>query len=172
MWCVCERPVISMGMSIAWSIGLYAVHCSGHTRTSWGFQRAHQGHHVLYPAYGYSSKKYKLNIFDPYQLNSVCYLGMFSGLFVLFLVLFRQHTNDVLITATIILICMLFENEVHEACHQQDHLLRRIPFPFWTEWFAYLNYAHFIHHKHPRTNFAVVSLWVDDLFGTLSPCCH
>jgi sterol desaturase/sphingolipid hydroxylase (fatty acid hydroxylase superfamily) len=164
-----QVPVFSMSLTAIYSISLWAVHYAGHSCYEWfGFRAAHRGHHKTYTFGDYQTPAYRPNRFDPSKLNTMAYVCVFLTIFCTLYAACPRFRTDIMRSTCIMLGAMWFENEVHRACHESTHWIRRLPVQSWQRWFDTVNQHHRLHHLYPRRNMAVVNLWIDRLFGTLS----
>lgn len=145
--------------------GLYAVHRIGHTLLWRQWFEAHvNGHHLKqYPSKRFASDTYRHNQHDPYRLNTMAYVAMALLILWLFQKSFALSFSLVLYLATLTLMILNVEDQLHVWIHT-----RAPPIVAQSAWFQYLVAQHKLHHSGTmHHNYAVLSLWLDQLYGTL-----
>ncbi len=146
--------------------GLYWVHRLGHKRVWKAWFEAHVvGHHMQqYPAKQFTSgDKYRLNISDRYSLNTWAYVMMAVIILILFQALFRLSVIKLLSLQLLTVLVLFAEDTIHYWIHTQPpQSVKHMP------WFTYLHDMHHAHHSGSmKCNYAVVSLWLDWIYGSL-----
>lgn len=145
---------------------LYSVHAAGHRRNIWPrWYQAHvMGHHV----YGYPSKQflrpsYRDHTEDPYMINPLLYVtcALLTSFAFFAAVPGLWHQPKAQSALMILaLVGATLEDRLHERIHAfvtQPGTLAR-----------YIQVCHWVHHSGDhRSNYAVLALFFDRLFGTL-----
>lgn len=148
--------------------GLYWVHRTGHTLLWRPWFEAHVlGHHIKqYPSKDFASKEdegYRHNQHDPYRLNTNAYMAVAFLILFLFQCCFALRDRELCYLVALTFFMLYVEDHLHVWVHTRA--------PAWIadkEWFRYIVVQHHAHHTGKmQENYAVLSLWLDFLFGTL-----
>lgn len=159
-WYIVPVFMLVMGSSLYW------VHRLGHTLfLSIWFQAHVTGHHIQqYPGQNFSSTVYRRNTLDKYQLNTAIYIATAFMVLVIFPIVFRLSAVGALYLAILTACVLVAEDQLHYYIHT-------IPEPSFAADSKYLHYLwrmHRIHHSGSmKHNYAVLSLWLDWLYGSL-----
>lgn len=148
------------------SCTLYWTHRLGHNRDFWfAWYSAHvYGHHCqAYPSTRFRSSKYVINTKDPYQLNTWAYLLFVTIAIVLSLMWIEFAIVDIIIVFSYLAVVLVFEVTIHDELHltiPSKNIYRT------AEWFNDIRAYHLLHHT-KECNYAIVSLFMDYIFGSL-----
>jgi sterol desaturase/sphingolipid hydroxylase (fatty acid hydroxylase superfamily) len=159
-WFVVPLFVLIMGSALYW------VHRLGHTLLLPIWFEAHVvGHHIQqYPSKRFSDSAYRINSLDKYQLNT----WMYAAAAILVLIGFhRCVTRPSLAFLTLLTALLLY---VEDTLHTYIHTLSAEQASSRGQFMSYIWHMHRGHHiGSMKTNYAVLSLWLDWLYGSLSP---
>lgn len=151
--------MLCMGSSLYW------VHRLGHTRIWPLWFEAHVvGHHLQqYPSKNFSSHVYRLNTWDKYQLNTWAYVVVALLNLYLFNRWLHVTAPGLLYLIVLTLLFVAAEDRIHDLIHTTCDPEKLSP------WLSYLWHMHRQHHSgNMKHNYAVLSLWLDWLYGSLS----
>lgn len=141
---------------------LYWVHRLGHTLVWRLWFEAHvTGHHLQqYPGKSFSNPVYRQNTLDKYHLNSWTYAA--AALLVLFIFQRWSRPPNIALLYLTALTALFLAAE--ERLHHYVHTTKDAPYP----WLTYIREMHHRHHTGSmKRNYAVLSLWLDWLYGSL-----
>lgn len=135
----------------------YLIHKLVHSNLIPSMKQAHKTHHTLYTHKDFLDTTYR----DAEGDNLLFYYMPFALLSILFAYLFMNIVS--FFVFLVILSLFGFGNDI---IHTQIHLTNTRLIKY--NWFRKLRFLHIQHHKHHDTNYGILSLLFDKVFGTFN----